>query len=161
MIRSTLIFSVVFFALVGVVLVSYPFLKSLAPKEKQVSELPRTNIAKLENGNYLEANGPWYRAFILKRETGNLKIFSVPYSQNKYKMPDPTWNQSIGSCSKFGPESIGEKLVPEGKFRCFDEGEPRWELNLEWDFEGKSLVKPYEDMQTPKYEIRENTIYFG
>lgn len=159
--RTTLIYSVVFFVLAGAILISYPFLKSLAPNEKQINELPRISIANLERGGFIEAEGPRYRAFILKSEAGKLRIFSVPYYDNKYKLPDPTWSRLNESCLNFGPESYGDKLVPNGKFRCLDNGEPRWELNLEWNFEGNSLVNPYEDMQVPKYEIRDHSIYFG
>lgn len=161
MIRTTLLFSVVFFALVGAVLISYPFIKSLSPNEKQVNELPRTDISNLKNGSFIEAQGPWYRAFILKGEAGGLRIFSVPYYGDKYRMPDPTWNRPNGSCDKFGPESEGNRLVSEGRFRCFDENASRWVMDLEWDFEGSSLVTPYEDMQIPKYEIRGQSVFFS
>ena len=133
MFRTTLILSVVFFALVGAVLISYPFIQSLNPNEKQVNELPRIDISRLESGRFVEAKGPRYSAFVLKMETGELRVFFVPIFEDKYKMPEPTWNRSIGSCQKFGPESDGDKLIPEGKFRCFDEDGSRWEMNLEWD----------------------------
>jgi len=153
-----------FLSAIGLAFVSIPFLSSLPPSEVQASKLPRASLSKLAPGHFMEIEGRGFRAFVIRRTDSKLRIFSVPYWEDKYRMPDVTWDRAWLPCDHFGPESDGSALRPDARFRCLDTnpGEYEWwKHQLFWTLDGDCSDPYFEQLRTPRYEIRGETVIIG
>jgi len=140
------------FVLTGLIAVALLLVKTMLPNAKQKSALPQFRADDIKAGTYKEVTGPYYQAFLLRTNDGEFQVFSVPFSDGKYLMPDPTWRRAVWPCNKFGPDAEGNRLIDGGVFRC-QESESAWLNEIEWTYKGESKTPPYEDLQQPKYDI--------
>jgi hypothetical protein len=76
---------------------------------------------------------------------------------DKYWMPDVTWDRWAGACVDFGPDHTEGRLSPSGSIRCHD---PLWAENAgdewRWSYAGEA-----QGQWTPDLMQLETTVESG
>jgi hypothetical protein len=151
-------------ALFGLVLLAVPFVGSLNPSARAVGELPHVDLSQLGPGEFRVLEVQLSRIFVLRLSSGELRVFSVPYSNDRevYFLPDISWSRSWIPCEEFGPEVDSGQLAQDGIFRCHS-GSPNefWDEEHRWDFGGDNLGSHTEDLPVPRHEVAGQSLIIG
>ena len=151
--KRLLTFLVGTFAALGLVATATPFVQSLGPsaKAKAAHELhiPRSEIPK---GAFKEVI--WGRSKIFVGQFEDLRAFSIYYGNNRYWLPDPTWERPAIPC--------GEFKFSEDVFQCTDHNfDDHARKQYRWDSHGASLDPFFPALMKPAYVAKSDEIVFG
>ena len=140
-------------ALVGIVGAAVPFVRSLAPSEQaKADHVLLIKYTEIPPNTYKEVQ--WYWRRILVSRTPELRVLSIPYFDEAYRLPDPTWERALIPCKDF--------RFTGGAFQCFDTAPADSRLaGPLWDASGRSLKKDVPDMQTVSYGVQGENLVFG
>ena len=157
--RSTKVTIIVSFGLFTLLLIAVPFFKYMTPSARALANRPYFDLSNIQKAQYIEFQPG---KFVLKLCEGEINVYSVPFQDNKYLLPDLKWDRAYIPCDSFKPDSDGTNLKVEGKFRCIDSSlNEFWSTEYVWDFSGRNLGKHTEDLQVPAYEIEGTSLYLG
>jgi hypothetical protein len=144
--RRALTFAMTAVAVVGAVGAAVPLIGSLAPSERAKADLEmHIRAADIPSDGFREYAYRFRRVFIGR--TPDLTVLWMPYTNETYWLPDPTWARSVIPCRRFGYD--------DGQFRCFDAlSTDTWAGQLKWDKSGRSLRSDVPDMQRVPYAVQ-------
>jgi len=144
--RSILVSVSVFMILVGVGFAAVPFFSSMNPtmKVKEDAKI-RVSISSIPEDGAIEID--WHSDKVFLVRNPKPMAFRMPYWDEAYRLPDPTWARAIVPCEVF-------KIGGEG-FSCIDPKMPEgWRNNAKWDIYGGSKSSWMPDLQVAPYEIQ-------
>jgi len=136
-----------------------PFLKSFIETRKASDEQPTVRLADLKTGSFVEVKLPSSRAFVLRDFDDKVYVFSVPYSDTAYWLPEFDWSHPAVPCAEFGPDNKDGMLVKDGAFRCRlpDHGE-FFRYEHSWAYSGRNLGYRTADLKVADYEMTDESI---
>ena len=145
--------------LIGIGIVSAPILSTKFERSDGVSRQPTISLADLETGSYVEIEIPSSRVFVLRDFDEQVYVFSVPYSDTAYWLPEFDWSHPAVPCAQFEPDNKDGRLIPDGKFRCIlpDQGE-FFRYEHSWSYSGKNQGYRTADMKVADHEITDGLI---
>jgi hypothetical protein len=141
----------------GVVLA--PQLLTLMETRNAGSTRPSVVLSDLRTGFYVEVELPSSRVFVLRDFDDQIYVFSVPYSDTAYWLPEFDWSHPAIPCAEFAPDNKNGMLVVGGKFRCRlpDHGE-FFRREHSWSYSGKNLGYRTVDLKIADHEITEDSV---
>ena len=158
--KTILKIAVLIVAVIGILLASIPFFGSLVPSKKASASRPHIDLTTLERGTFLETDSRWSKIFVLHTQSDEIYVFVVPFVNNRYWLPDISWEKMNLPCNSFGPDHENGVLVAGGTFHCRDsEYSDYYEGELRWRLSGESLGVRTQDMQVPEHEIDGMRLY--
>jgi len=141
----------------GVVLA--PQLLTLMATRNAGSTRPSVMLSDLRTGSYVEIELPSSRVFVLRDFDDQVYVFSVPYSDTAYWLPEFDWSHPAIPCAEFAPDNKNGMLVEDGKFRCRlpDHGE-FFRREHSWSYSGNNLGYRTVDLKIADHEITEDSV---
>lgn len=145
------------FALIGFAFLAMWLMEKLAANDTPVQ--PSVRLADLKTGTFVELELPASRVFVLRDFDNQLRIFSVPFSDSAYWLPEFDWAHPAIPCADFAPDNKDGMLLPDGQFRCRkpDQGE-FFRREHAWSYDGKNLGYRTSDLKVPAYEVTEEAL---
>lgn len=136
----------------GIAAISY--VSTQIEKENVGPTRASVNLASLKTGSFVEIELPAVRVFVLRDFDELVYVFSVPYSDTAYWLPEFDWSRPAVACADFAPDNKDGMLIEDGKFRCRlpDLGE-FFRREYAWSYSGKNLGYRTADMKIADYEI--------
>lgn len=146
-------------SLVGAGIVSIPYVSTLVERENARSTRPSVKLADLETGSFVEVKLPASRVFVLRNFDDQVYVFSVPYSDTAYWLPEFDWSHPAVPCAEFAPDNKDGMLVEDGRFRCRlpDHGE-FFRREHSWSYSGENLGYRTADMKIADHEMTEDSV---
>ena len=159
-------------ALVGVVFFSIPFIRSMLPSERAVSNLPHVNISAISPGQFvlLEHPRPYeiWKGYLLsilvyRRSIDSVIVWEVPARGGSVGMPDRHWWRPFYDCENFGPTFINGVVDESQPIKCHDSTMPSkwWSEHWQWSIEGKNLAGFVDDLKRAEGEIHGEYFVIG
>lgn len=163
--RDKLVKLVRLFSLIAVVGISIPFISSLLPSRGAGSDLPHIYIGDMTKCSYLLEDAGikgWVgkKWLVIKDYNDNIVLFTLPTDDEKVLLPDTSWYRYAGSCNKFHPEMLYDKMKRNGVITCHDErfrDDNKWR----WNYKGKSLTAGVPDLQQQRFKMEGNHLVVG
>lgn len=145
--------------LVAIGIASIPYVSMLIEKKNAEPTRPSVNLADLKTGSFVEVELPSARVFVLRHFDDMVYVFSVPYSDTAYWLPQFDWSHPSMACADFAPDNEDGMLVKDGKFRCRlpDMGE-FFRREYAWSYSGKNLGYHTADMKIADHEVIADTV---
>ena len=139
--------------------ISIPFVGSLSPTSHSIEDAVQLGIVidldELVPGTFIEKSSDYSRYFVLRDFDGEVYVYSIRYYDDAYLIAEHSWDRPFMSCSHFGPDSVGSKLMEGGKMRCDDPDMSDWSRRESvWDYSGKNMGEKTDDMPEAEHEIR-------
>lgn len=157
--RHVLILSSFALGLLGLSIISIPFVSSMGFSERALADRPHIRIDDLTVGDFrLEPPNTrsYYGGFLVYRDTtDDFYIWRIPMAGGQVVLPDLKWGRWGWLCANFALDK--ETNV----FMCMDEDLQRDEWireEMRWDTKGRNLGKYTEDMVVARGE--RNGSYF-
>ena len=157
-----LIGAIIAAALVGVGIVAAPFVSAILENATDEAAQPIVSLTDLTTGSFVEVELKTSRAFVLRDFDGQVYVFSVPYSDSAYWLPEFDWNHPAIPCAQFEPDNKDGLLIPDGKFRCVlpDQGE-FFRYEHSWSYSGENQGYRTSDMRVADHEMTEDAVLLG
>jgi hypothetical protein len=157
-----LIGAIIAAALVGVGIVAAPFVSTILENATDEAAQPTVSLTDLAIGSFVEVELKASRAFVLRDFDGQVYVFSVPYSDSAYWLPEFDWTHPAIPCAQFEPDNKDGLLIPDGKFRCVlpDQGE-FFRYEHSWMYSGENQGYRTSDMKVADHEMTEDTVLLG
>jgi Rieske Fe-S protein len=151
--RQLLTYATAVTAAIGAIGIAVPFIGSLAPSERaRANHEMQIDISAIPPDTFHEHQWYWRRVFVGR--TPELTVLSIPYFDEAYRLPDPTWARPVIPCKRFG--------YADGQFQCFDDTYIHsWVGTYKWDKKGRSLKKDIPDIQSVEYALEGEYIVLG
>ncbi len=129
----------------GLILAATPFVGSLSPNKVAKSNAKvRVKITDIPEIGALEVDYRWYKALVVKKP--EMAVFLMPYYDNAYRLPDPTWERPFVPCHNF--------ITDEKGFSCKDPSlHESWNAQATWDFTGKTKGTWMPNLRQAKFII--------
>lgn len=139
-----------------------PYLSTLIETDDAGSTRPSVVLSELKTGSYVEVELPAARVFVLRDFDGQVYVFSVPYSDTAYWLPEFDWSHPAIPCAEFAPDNKDGMLVEEGRFRCRlpDHGE-FFRREHSWSYSGKNLGFRTADLKIADHEMTEDSVFLS
>ena len=130
----------------GFILAAVPFVSSMGPSDAAKSKAKvRVAISEIPENGALEVDYRWYKALVVKKP--ELAVFLMPYFDNAYRLPDPTWERSFVPCNNF--------IISEKGFSCEDPSlHESWNEQATWDLGGNSQGTWMPNLQQTNFKIK-------
>ena len=138
-------------ACLGAGVLAVMFLSSLGPTSTTGhGHLAKIPIASVPSGGFVEIKLDHFHLFITDPKAP--RAFVIPHHDNKYGLPDPTWDHPNLLCSSF--------RFKDGRFTCDDPGlSTWWRTNLQWDQYGRNLGERFlPDLRAATLEVQGHSI---
>ena len=153
--------------IIGLVSIFGLLSSGLNPSEQAKSERSQHDITDLVKGSYyfikFNRENAWnHKVLIIKDWDGKIFVHLLPTENNEVSLPDRFWGWAVTTCINFGPElESNEKISKSGIIKCHDKDDQGWGgfSRWKWNYSGKSLVEWTPDLYSPKYEIKDGTLY--
>jgi hypothetical protein len=157
--RRIVAMTVLVAGLIGVVIVVAPNIATLIADRGSEPTQPRIDLDELATGSYVEIVLPTSHIFVLRDFDDQVHVFTVPFSDTAYWLPEFDWTHPAIPCAEFGPDNKDGKLIEDGKFRCRqpDHGE-FFRYEHSWSYSGENLGYRTADLKEAKYELVGNTV---
>jgi len=151
--------AVLIIGLLGVGIVLLSFLATTLETGKDRSGRPGVTLADLKTGSFIEVELQSTRVFVLRDFDDQVYVFSVPFSDTAYWLPEFDWSHPAVPCAQFEPDNKNGLLVEDGMFRCVlpDNGE-FFRREHSWSYAGKNQGYHTADMKIADYEMTEDSI---
>lgn len=146
-------------ALIAAVVVYAPLIfKKFATANDEPGQ-PTISLADLATGSFIEVELRSSRVFVLRDFDNEIYVFSVPYSDSAYWLPEFDWSHPAVPCAQFEPDNKEDMLIPGGKFRCVlpDHGE-FFRYEHSWSYSGDNHGYRTSDMKVADHEITDDSI---
>ncbi len=139
--------------LIGLGLASAPYLSDMAERSDDAPGQSVVSLTDLDTGSFVEVEMPASRVFVLRDFDDEIYVFSVPYSDTAYWLPEFDWSHPAIPCAKFEPDNKDGKLIPDGRFRCVlpDHGE-FFRYEHAWSYSGKNQGYRTSDMKVADHD---------
>jgi hypothetical protein len=159
MISRKMVTTLLSIGLVGAVIVSAPYWLPLAKFHSDKSLRPEVALADLKTASYVEVELETSRVFVLRDFDDQVYVFSVPYSNTAYWLPEFDWSHPAIPCAQVEPDHKNGMLVEDGRFRCVlpDYGE-FFRREHSWSYSGKNQGYRTADMKIAKHELTDESI---
>lgn len=143
-------------ALLAALFMEFPGLTS---RDRPVAAPLRIDISAIRAGTFVERARRSSRVFVLRDFADQLHVFTVPFSDGAYWLPEFDWQHPGVPCADFGPDSKDGALVEGGGFRCRlpDHGE-FFRYEHSWAYDGRNLGYRTADMKIAQYDIDRDVI---
>jgi hypothetical protein len=151
--KKTLKFALVAMTLIAFGALSVAFVGSRSPSQKAQSLVAEIDLDEIDQGTFVEVESQYGKVFALRDLEGERRVFLVPHHDGQYWLPDPSWERPYYPCKDFGPDSVGQKLVAGGLFRCRSSSVD-WittDESMTWEYSGENKAGNIEDMRVPKF----------
>lgn len=157
--RKLIIFSLAAAVLIVAGTALVPFLSTTLGNMDDESGPPTVSLAGLATGSFVEIELPSSRVFVLRDFDEQVYVFSVPYSDAAYWLPEFDWSHPGIPCAKFEPDNKDGFLVPDGRFRCVlpDHGE-FFRYEHSWSYAGNNQGYRTADMKVADHEMTEDSV---
>ena len=145
-----------FVAIISVVAIYYP---DVIFKDEVPATHNRVDVSKLQPGSFVEVKRDSSHVFVLRDFAGAIHIFTIPFWDGAYWLPEFDWTHPAVPCAIFGPDNNDGTLVIDGRFRCRepDHGE-FFRREHSWTYAGENKGYRTVDLKTAKHEIDENVV---
>jgi len=167
--KKYLLRATIVMAFIGVALLSTPFINSMNPSRKVLSERSQHNIASIEKGSYrtdIFRNYHDKRIMIIHDWDGTFFTHLLPVKAGNVLMPYYHWSEyrSEYHCSDFRPGlSNNAQIEKHGLIGCQDQLTPSWAKKYWlWKYNGEKFNKHASwlpNMITVQHEVVGNTLY--
>ena len=146
-------------SLIVVGIVATPLLTSYLETRQAAKQQPAISLADLKTGSFVEVTLPSSRVFVLRDFDDQVYVFSVPFSDTAYWLPEFDWSHPAVPCAEFAPDNKDGMLIRDGAFRCRvpDHGE-FFRYEHSWAYSGRNLGYRTADLKTADYEIIDGVI---
>lgn len=146
-------------ALIGAAVVLTPFLSTMIKNASDEPERPTVSLNGLRTGSFVEIELKGSRVFVLRDFDNQVYVFSVPYSDTAYWLPEFDWSHPAVPCARFEPDNKDGMLIPDGKFRCVvpEQGE-FFRYEHSWSYSGKNQGYRTSDMKIADHEMTEDSV---
>jgi hypothetical protein len=151
--------ALLWFGLICVVVAAAPYLTNFVENRNGESMPPMVKLADLKTGSFVEIVLPASRAFVLRDFDDQVHVFSVPYSDTAYWLPEFDWSHPAIPCAEFSPDNKEGMLIKDGAFRCRqpDHGE-FFRYEHSWAYSGRNLGYRTSDLKIPDFELTDDAI---
>jgi len=120
---------------------------------------PRIDIAALLPGNFIEQKLDVARVFVLRDLDGQIYVFTVPFWDGAYWLPEFDWSHPAIACADFGPDTTEGELTEDGAFRCrLPHYGEFFRREHSWSYSGENLGYRTADMKIAEHEIDRNIV---
>lgn len=145
--------------LIGAAVVYAPLLSTKFENANDEPEQPTISLAELETGSFIEVELRSSRVFVLRDFDNEIYVFSVPFSDSAYWLPEFDWSHPAVPCAQFEPDNKEGLLIPDGKFRCVlpDHGE-FFRYEHSWSYSGDNQGYRTSDMKVADHEITDDSV---
>ncbi len=159
MIRHKIVITSLTIALLGVAIVSAPYLSALIKAGDDEATGHTIMFSDLKTGSFVEVELKSSRVFVLRDFDERIFAFSVPFSDMAYWLPEFDWSHPAVPCAQFEPDNKNGMLVEDGKFRCVlpDYGE-FFRREHSWSYSGKNQGYRTADMKVAVYEVTGDSV---
>lgn len=139
--------------LIGAGVATAPYLSTLLETTNDAESSPEVKLADLKAGSFVEIKFPASRVFVLRDYDEQVYVFTVPFSDSAYWLPEFDWSHPAVPCAEFGPDNKEGVLVRDGAFRCRrpDQGE-FFRYEHSWSYSGRNLGYRTADMRVADFE---------
>ena len=146
-------------AAIAIGFVSWPRLADFLDSQDDAGKAPTIPLADLVTGSYVEIELASSRVFVLRDFDEQVYVFSVPYSDAAYWLPEFDWSHPAVPCAQFEPDNKDGLLIPDGKFRCVlpDYGE-FFRYEHSWSYSGENQGYRTSDMKVADHEMTEDAV---
>lgn len=167
--KKTLIISLLILSFIGVSAILGAFTGSMSPSDQARSKRSHHVIKNIMPGTYVlvdfKRSSAWNeKVLIIKDWSGDLYVHLLPTENGAVSLPDRYWGWAVYGCKDFGPEiDRNNNILKNGKIKCHDKDIPEWWNKNQWlwGYSGKATYEWLPDMSSPKYEIKEDTLYIN
>jgi hypothetical protein len=152
--RQALTRTVAVVLLLGAVFAAIPFCSSLQPNANAGASIPRLSVASLEPGSFrLDRMSDQFAFLLLKDHDSSLHLFwlRVGFDGNIVMPQYHVWDGP--SCTDFGPDVNGGRIIPGGAIRCHDPGQDKWHSSLHWAYSGRRLGAGCCDLSAVRFRV--------
>ena len=146
-------------ALIGAGIATAPYLSAVFETRKDAETSVAVKLAGLKTGSFVEVKLPASRVFVLRDFDEQVHVFTVPFSDSAYWLPEFDWSRPAVPCAEFGPDNKDGILIEDGAFRCRrpDQGE-FFRYEHAWAYSGRNLGYRTADMRIADYEITADSV---
>lgn len=136
-----------------------PRLAAFLNAPDEVRTAPTVRLADLAIGSFVEVELPASRVFVLRDFDELVYVFSVPYSDTAYWLPEFDWSHPAIPCARFEPDNKDGVLIPDGRFRCLlpDHGE-FFRYEHSWSYSGENQGYRTSDMKVADHQMTEDAV---
>jgi len=122
-------------ACLGLAFACSPFIASLFPSDAaKAKDSVKVPLSALKEHEATEVDWHGYKVFVVN--TPEVNAFLMPYWDDAYRLPDPTWEQPLVPCKTF--------TMSNDLFSCADTDlHPNWQRATQWDFSGNTINKTW------------------
>ena len=132
---------------------------SLARDGTERPERPRIDITALQPGYFIEQKLEVSRVFVLRDLDGQIHVFTVPFWDGAYWLPEFDWSLPAIACADFGPDTTEGKLIEDGAFRCrLPHYGEFFRREHSWSYSGENLGYRTADMKIAEHEVEQNVV---
>lgn len=131
--------------LFGFIFAAIPFVVSMNPNEvAKTNARVRVEVSEIPEVGALEVDYQWYKALVVKNP--EIAVFLMPYYDEVYRLPDPTWERSLVPCSNFTISGQG--------FACEDAKlHKSWNEQARWDLQGNNKGTWMPDLKKANFKL--------
>ena len=145
--------------LIGVGILSAPYLSTLIETKNAGDARPEVNLEGLETGSFVEVELAASRVFILRDFDDQVHVFSIPYGDSVYWLPEFDWSHPAVPCAEFGPDNKDGMLVRDGAFRCRRPDQSEFfRYEHSWSYSGRNLGYRTADLRIANYEMTADSV---
>jgi hypothetical protein len=148
--------------LIGIAIATASYFMTSIGEKKSKQIRPTIKLADLKTGSFVEVELPTARVFVLRDFDDQVRVFSVPYRDGAYWLPEFDWSHPAVPCAEFGPDNKNGLLIEDGAFRCRlpDQGE-FFRYEHSWAYSGRNLGYRTADMKIANFEITDESIFLS
>lgn len=134
--RKILSITLVTLIFIGIGSVIFIFSSSLKPNSKAIAtDKLFVSLKTFEEKNVVAIDWQNYKVLLVESPT-SITGFLIPYQNDIYYLPDPTWDQAIVKCRQFEISSI--------RFSCTDPTlSEAWRRAAQWGVDGRPIRKTW------------------
>lgn len=170
--KKALTIGMILISILGLVLVTTPFIGSLRPNARGAAALPRIDISHIKPGTFELVPHPGYGAyfngydwslFIYRAVDGHFLFWDVPTKDGAVGMPDLRWWRPFHQCHNFGPTFVDDSVDEAQPITCHDSELPSqwWADQWKWDINGKAIGSMVDDMQSTRGSVKGKYFVFA
>jgi len=150
---------VVIAGLASLIAASVFFFSAPGPHQKDRPVSPRIDIATLRPGSFIEQELETSRVFVLRDFDSRIYVFTVPFWDGAYWLPQFDWSHPAIACADFGPDTTEGKMTEGGAFRCrLPHYGEFFRREHSWSYSGENLGYRTADMKIAEHEVDQNFI---
>lgn len=160
--RKGLLVTTLLFISIGLLATCTPFIRSLSPNASHLEKLPSVNVQKLQVGETIDLYTGGSHVFVTKQSDPEnpYLVYSIPYQDGKYGLPEFGWHRPILPCVNF---------VQEYGFQCLDLSRGSldlvWWSYMKWDEHGRSsgaemFGQVVPDFRSPRFKVVAGDLIF-